>query len=162
MSERWEKYNASAPAGELQRETISLFHPELPQDYHFTTWKGGFTGNVRSSSVTFVEHPFNAKLPEASTSGRNEIQIDLFNSGPAFVSAIKAIKADVTTPIDMEYNVYFEADTDGVDAARRIMSGVRVGFNVQAVSIYGTWLDFLNKKFPRQIFSPTKFRGLVR
>lgn len=160
--ERWMKYNASAPVGELKRETLSIFHPELSQDWHFTIWPEEFSANVRGVEVDFLCHPFTASLPESGTSGRHEIEVTLFNTGREFVREIKRIKADVTTPIDIEYNQFFEPETDGIDKARRVMAGTSVPFDTSNVTIVGTWLNFLNRRFLKDIYSTTLFPGLDR
>lgn len=161
LTERIKKYNAAAPAGEIARETISLFHPEFTQDWHFTRHPVSFTGVVNGETVTFQPYPFDVTLPDRSATGRQEMQLTLFNSGPAFMAELQAAAGDRETPIDAQYNVYFSGD-----AASHI---VPVSLKIAAFSLdsrnatgEATRFDTLNRPFPGIVYRGDQFPGLVR
>lgn len=161
VSDAWKTYNASAPAGQFARETISLFHAGFSQDWHFTRYPSSFSAFVRSASVTFDHHPFKLRWPSNDTSGRVELQIDFFNTGADFVAEVQSAHATPETPIEVELNAYLETGgASDIDAI--VLSGTRVSMTPTNVTLLATKADVLNKKWPVNIYRPSFFPGLVR
>ena len=159
-SDRLKKWRASATAGDIARETVSLFHSGFSQDWHLTTWQGGFVGNVRGEEVTFIEHPFELERPPTTTNGRYEMKLNLFNT-QTLIAEINAISVTRSQAIECEFNQYFDAETDPEQTFGPMELTKIAGMN-RGVSCTGTWLDFLNLGFPRMLYTTVLLPGLSR
>lgn len=162
-TERLKKYNASATAGDVLREGLSLFHSSFSQDWHLTTFNGGgFDANVRSTSVSFVPHPFKFRKPTDSASGRFDVNIDIFNDGETFMSELLLARSEgASSRIELEYNVYFEAEEDS-HITPIVLDVIKVAFALDSATITASRPNIQNKKFPNMIYTPSLFPGLVR
>ncbi|MAN46769.1 MAG: DUF1833 domain-containing protein [Alphaproteobacteria bacterium] len=161
-SARLQKYYASAPAGEIAREGLSLFHSAFSQTWHFTNFPVEFSANVRGGSVDFLTHPFRFREPDSSTTGKIEVLVDIFNSGPDFIAELQAAAADASDRIEMEYNVYLEA---GAGAERTILLDVQAVSPSQSsgsATIRAVGANVLNSQYPRKYYRTSKFPGLRR
>lgn len=159
-SARLKRYYASAPAGEYARETISLTHSGFSQDWHLTTYQEPFSANVDGVSVDFLLHPFVFREPEDATTGRFEVLVDIFNTGPAFVAELQAASADATERIQLVYGVYMDAETDPERTYELEIATVGLGSN--SITAKAVRANVLNAKYPRDFYRTGKFPGLRR
>ncbi|PHR83096.1 DUF1833 family protein [Henriciella sp.] len=159
-TDRTKRWRASATSGDIARETVSLFHPGFSQDWHLTTWHEPFAGNVRGEEVTFTPHPFELQRPATTSSGRYEMQLNLFST-QTLIAEINAVTVTRTQAIECEFNQYFEAETDS-EMTFGPLEITKIAGMSRGVSCTGTWLDFLNLGFPRTLYTPVLFPGLSR
>ncbi|QYJ00744.1 DUF1833 domain-containing protein [Thalassovita mediterranea] len=160
LSARLQRYNASAPAGEVLRETLTLTHSAFSQDWHLTNFQSPFSANVGGVAVDFLLHPFTFRRPEDSTSGRFEVQADIFNTGPVFIDQLQAAAAVATERIQLIYGAYLDAGTDPEETFTLEVSGAAPGSN--AVTVKAVIANMLNGKYPRDFYRSDKFPGLRR
>ena len=157
---RLRKYYASAPAGEIARETISLTHSAFSQDWHLTNFQEAFSANVDSVEVDFIIHPFTFREPEDSTTGRVEVQVDIFNTGPTFVAELQAAASDATETIQLVYGVYLEAESDPERTFTLEVQSVALGTNSITARAVGP--NVLDGRYPNKFYRTSKFPGLRR
>lgn len=158
-TDRLKKWRASAPAGEVQLDCLTLKHPAFSQDWHFTNNDQGFDAIIDGQSITTLVHPFKAKLPDIDTTGRQDLQLDIFNSGPQFVAELQAA-AQATVQIDCAYHVFFEPDTSPEETITLALTSVAI--TPKAASATARWADPLNRKFPSLFYRTDTFPGLSR
>jgi len=160
-TDRYKKYRASAPVGEIARETVSLSHSAFAATYHFTTYPSAFTGIVQGSAVTFQPYPFEIDLPEASASGRQDMTIKLFMSGAEFAAQLQAAAAVPTEPIMAEFNAYLPLDTASQIAPITLAIN-EITIDQSNATCRASRPDTLNRAFPGLQYRAEQFPGLVR
>lgn len=160
LSERQKRYYVSAPAGEDQRETLSLWHPAFSQAWHLTNWGTGFSALVRGEAVAFLAHPFRVRLPERD-GGRLDMAVDIAVSGPDFLREIHAAATDSTVRIEMEFNGYLPGDPAPQIApyAAEVVGAALSGTNATLTAGVADWM---NQTYPRLRFLRDLYPGLVR
>ena len=164
LSERLRRYAVSAPVGEIERETLSLFHPAWETPYHFTTHVDPFEGEVRGQLVTFTPHLFQARLPKRDGEGRFDMAIDLAIGGPGFVEALMAARPTLTAPqtrIEAEYNVYLPGDVTPQDVSL-LLELTQIAAQGETLTGRARFYGWLSGRFPREIYRLDRFRGLDR
>jgi len=161
-SERLKKYYASAPAGEIAREGLSLFHSAFSQTWHFTNYPEAFSANVRGGSVNFLIHPFTFREPGASTTGKLEVLVDIYNSGRDFIAELQAAAADASNRIEMEYNVYLDPGTDAEKTLLLDVQAVSPSQDTSSATLRAVGANVLNSPYPRIYYRTSKFPGLRR
>lgn len=160
-TERIKKYRASAPVGEIARETVSLSHSAFSQDWHFTTYPTAFSGVVGGQTVQFEPYPFEVDLPEISASGRQEMTVSLFMSGPAFVAELQAAAAVPTEPIMAEFNAYLSGSTAAqISPVTLAISDITI--DERNATCRASRPDTLNRSFPGIVYRVDAFPGLDR
>lgn len=157
-TDRLKKWRASAPADEVQLDCLTLTHPAFSQDWHFTNNDQAFSAIIDGRIVNTIVHPFKAKLPDIGTSGRQDLQIDIFNSGPQFVAELQAAAAQPTVQIACAYHVFFETYTDPEETISLAITSVAI--TPKAASATARWADPLNRKFPSLFYRTDFFEGI--
>jgi hypothetical protein len=159
-SDRQKRIWTTAPPGDIPREVLSLVHPSFVRTHHLTTHWEGFFCEVRGVRVEAVPHGFQARLPQLDDSGRYEMQISLFNSGPAFARELAAAGAS-GTPVLADYNVYGATGEAAIRPGLRFELGgfAAQGSNVTASATLG---DLVNVRFPVEYYRRDLFPGLDR
>lgn len=161
VSDRLKTYRASAPADEEGRICLSLTHSAFSEDYHFTPFKGGFTGLIGGVSTDFEEYPVSPpRLPPKNTSGRYDMEVDLWNSGPAFVAELQAAAAVPDEQIEVTYRLYLDAGAEPEEELT--FSVTSVALLDEAVTAQSSRGDILNKLFPSLRYGTDTFVGVSR
>lgn len=161
LTDRQRRYYASAPAGEVQQHCLSLFHSEFSHAHHLTTWTRPFSAYVRGVLVDFIFHPFTVDLPARNGNGQQDLEISAFIGDDAFIAEMQAATLTATTPIIVEYNRYFPDDPAAQDAPISL-SASSLSISGATVSLRASRADLLNRSFPRELFRPAAWPGLVR
>ncbi len=159
-SARQKRIWTTAPPGDIPREVLSLVHPSFLRTHHLTTHWQGFACEVRGELVEAVPHGFTARLPGVDDSGRYEMQVTLFNSGPAFARELAAAGAS-GVPVLADYNVYGSTGEAPIRPALRFELGgfAAQGSNVTASATLG---DLVNVRCPVDYYRRDLFPGLDR
>lgn len=150
----------TAPPDDIPREVLSLVHPAFVRTHHITTQRAAFFCEVRGERVEALPHGFEVKLPALDDSGRYELQVSLFNSGPGFARELAAA-GRTAEPIFADYNVY------GSTGEAPIRPGLRfeltgIAAQGQTVTATATLGDLVNVPFPVDFYRRGLFPGLDR
>lgn len=159
-SARQKRIWTTAPVDDIPREVLSLVHPHFQRTHHLTTHREAFWCEVRGERVQAVPHGFEVKLPALDDSGRYELQIALFNSGPGFARELAAAGASAQ-PVFADYNVYGSTGEAPIRPALRFeLTGIGAqGLSVTASATLG---DLVNVPFPVDYYRRGLFPGLDR
>lgn len=101
-------------------------------------------------------------LPPESSDKLPEIQIRIDNVSREISSHVDASMAQ-RAPIEITYREYL--NTDPLDGPHYVLTGLtlrRVTCTDTSVTGSATFGDFINRAFPREIFTAARFPGLVR
>ena len=142
-------------------DTIVIKHPKITTIYA-CNYIEAITGNFDGASVQFLPIPFKVSLPNKEANGRQDFSIvisNVFNQGKAVLDA--AIE-DPKTPITLYYTVYILGNAEPQYDPPIELSLTDITLNESALTGTGTRSDIINLSFPRQIYRPESWPGLVR
>lgn len=159
---------ASVPTNKIILDTLSISNPSNNEviylandaDDHVLTLENG-------STVTFLKSAFSFKMPNAGSSGRQDLQLQMDNNDRRIINFIisateTAIEnSRVMPPCVCTYRPYLLPDTSApaMDPPLELtLKGARVKDGV--VSAKATFADVLNTPFPSQNYTRERFPNL--
>ena len=113
--------------------------------------------------VTFQKSGFGFQLPERSTDGQQELQIQLDNVSNIAYQNLATVQQSMRSADEkaiIKYRPYLESDLSAPAGA--VLSLVMTGASVKRDSVFirATWSPFPDVTYPRHRYYPTKFPGL--
>ena len=160
-SERINRLWNTGEPGEIARDCISLFHSAFERSWHLTNYPEPCAGLVEGELAEFAVHPFQVSWPERGTSGRLDLKIDIHNSGKIFTRELRAAARFKSEPIRVIATQYIAGDLEPqLEPLELTLSALALLQNTASGT--ATSVDFLNREFPRQIYTLERFPGLDR
>jgi len=160
---------ATAPDSEILLSTIELRHPGFDTPIRVVLDNADFLGALEADApvdpateVLFTAFQFGFKLPEVTSQGNPQIQIQIDNVSKEIQDNIEASQ-DWPDPIELTYRPYLASDPSTPQMnppLHMTVSKINVGaFKVTLTAGFG---NLVNKKFPSETYTWERFRGLVR
>lgn len=164
LSTRVKRYYASAPAGEVMRETVSLYHPQFSQDWHLTSDSVGFSADLGDGSVvTFTPAPFKVKLPPRDGSSAQSLTFSLANLGESIMAELAAMTADMATDIRLEFRGYLDTGASATpDEGPLVLSLREIEVTPTQINGNATSVPLFATSVPRLTYTRQAFPGLSR
>lgn len=142
-------------------DAIVIEHPKISTIY-ICNYTEAITANFDGASVQFLPIPFKVSLPNKETTGRQDFSIaisNVFNQGKVIMDA--AIE-DPKSPIKLYYTVYILGNAEPQYDPPIELSLTDITLNESVLTGTATRSDIINLKFPRQVYRPEAWPGLVR
>lgn len=162
---------ASAPAEQVEQETLTLTHPGFSKVYHITSYPKAFEGLVSGVPVTFEPVPFAITLPADDGRGQQDMRLTIGNVARVMVHELEAAaRRPDPTPILMDYRMYIKdisVPDSGLPPSPMPDPPLRLHFSqieMTATGISGTATraDIINRRFPWRVYTLHRFPGLDR
>lgn len=159
---------ASAAAGPVVLHTIELWHPSWSEPIRLVADFSDVVATLESAAptnpgeaVTFTACPFRFTLPQIGE-GRQELSLQVDNVAQLLMPLIEAADLTSTTPIRAMYRPYLSTDTSAPHMSPVLsLDVVRISADAMQVTLVCAHADFLNRKFPRNIYTVEKFPGVA-
>lgn len=169
LSEAIKEAYASAPQGEIILHTLEFLHPNFLSPIRVVLDSKNFEGRLEETApvdpdgfVTFVRFSFDLKLPEIQTTAQPEILIVMDNVSAEIEDSLSLAAASPYT-VTVIYRPYLASDPETPQMDPPMMLTVldvfADDFTVTARASYG---DAANKAFPSELYTDTRFPGLIR
>ena len=159
---------ASAPPTLVILHTIELWHPtwasaiRLVQDYADLTATLEADAPVDAgASVVFTGCPFRFSLPQIGE-GRQELSIQIDNVSQLLMPLLESADLTDETPITCRYRPYLSSDTTAPQMNPVLsLDVIRVSADVMQVTCSCAHADYLNRRFPRRLYTVEEFPGIA-
>jgi hypothetical protein len=113
------------------------------------------------AAVLFTACPFRFTLPQVGE-GRQELQIQIDNVAQLLMPLLEAADLASETPIKATYRPYLSTDTTAPQMSPVLTLDVtRISADAMQVTCTCAHADFLNRRFPRRIYTVEEFPGLA-
>lgn len=175
FSEAMKEAYASNPRGEVILETLEFVHPSFVDDDNsptairfvrdgsdlFATLEA--TAPVQpGQTVQFTAFPFDVVLPGFEEGQTPTLTITVDNVGREMTAQLEAATQS-SDPIIVIYRPYLLSDLSGPQMDPPIQMGVlKATADLMKVVFTATLDDVTNVPFPRRLYTPDDFPGLVR
>jgi hypothetical protein len=168
LSEALAEAYASAPPTVVVLHTLELWHPtwaaaiRLVQDFANLTATLEDDAPVNAGeAVLFTGCPFRFALPQVGE-GRQELSIQIDNVAQLLMPLLEAADLTSTDAIKATYRPYLSTDTSAPHMAPVLtLDVVRVSADTMQVTCVCAHADFLNRRFPRRIYTVEEFPGIA-
>lgn len=168
LSDALKEAYASAPAEIAILHTLELRHPNFTAPIRVVNDHENLTATLESDAsanpgqaVEFIRFAFRFRLPDVSTSGMPEIEIEIDNVDATLVAYLDAA-AQSDELIEVTYRPYLSTDTSAPQMdppLTLVMHDVEVDiFAIRGRASFG---DFGNYRFPVDNYDQERFPGLV-
>lgn len=162
LSDAIKEAYACCPTNIAVLETLSLSHPDLPDGTIYMVQ--GFTEVVATletaEEVTFEAIPFRFVLPAAGENGRQELTLTIDNVDRRISDFIIAVK-ESSDPVTVTYRPYLSNDLSGPQMDPPLTLSLQsISVNVYEVSGRATFADVLNRPFPSDFYTRSRFPSL--
>lgn len=170
ISDALQELYASAPRGQFAENGVTLTHPAFSQDWHLTNYPvsenpsvefEAFRAIVDGEIKSFLSHPIDARLPQQGTTGAQQMEISLANSGAVMASEIVNAAQMPEVPINVRVDTFIIGDLSPQDDPF-IFEVSTVSVDRQSVTSRAGGNDILNQATPRLRFTRTSNPGLSR
>jgi hypothetical protein len=159
---------ASAPPSAVVLHTMELWHPSWPAAIRLVADFADLTATLESdapvdagTSVLFTGCPFRFTLPQVGQ-GRQELSIQFDNVAQLLMPLIEAADLTSATPIRATYRPYLVSDTSAPQMTPVLgLDVVRISADAMQVTAVCAHADYLNRRFPRNIYTVEEFPGIA-
>lgn len=169
LTEAIEEAYASAPEGEVILHTLEFAHPSFTNPIRVVLDAKDFQGRLEADApndpdgfVTFIRFAFELQLPETQSNSLPELVIRLDNVSYEIEDAMAQAVAS-PHKITVIYRPYLESDPQTPQWDPPMILTIHHveadDFTVTARASYG---DSSNKSFPSELYTDTRFPGLIR
>lgn len=144
-------------------ETLEFSHSSITTMYFVRAFYD-LTATLESSTeVTFVRSGLGIQLPEKSTDGQQELQIQIDNLSNDVYQTLSTIQNSMRSTDEkaiIKYRSYLESDLSAPAGAviKLIMTSASV--NRRTASIRASWSPFPDASYPRYRYYPTLYPGV--
>lgn len=157
------RFITQAPPGDLWIDVLEITHPTWPQPYVVAAYEYPF-------HVTFEDGRqydatplgFRVELPDAGTQGRQDMGITMDNVGSEIWKALELAQSQPQFPIRVTWRPYLRSDPTYPGAAPLNLAVVNVTATPSAVQMVAQRSDTINMRWPRVVYKPARWPGLVR
>lgn len=168
LSEALAEAYASASPEVVVLHTLELWHPSwdaavrLVQDFaNLAATLEGDAPVDAGEEVVFTACPFSFTLPQVGE-GRQELSIQIDNVSRELMPLIEAADLTSSTPIRATYRPYLSTDTSAPHMSPVLtLDVVRISANAMQVTCSCAHADYLNRRFPRRIYTVEEFPGIA-
>lgn len=162
LSDAIKEAYACCPTNIAIIETLSLSHPDLPDGTIYMAQ--GYSEIVATletaETVTFEPVPFRFSLPAAGENGRQELTLAIDNVDRRISDFINAIK-ESSDPVTVTYRPYLSNDLSGPQMDPPLTLSLQsISVNTLEVSGRATFADVLNRTFPSDYYTRSRFPSL--
>ena len=143
--------------------TLELSHSSISTFYFVQAYYDLTATLEDSTEVTFLKSGLGIQLPERSTDGQQELQIQIDNLSNEVYQALSTIQNSMRSSDEkamIKYRPYLESDLSAPSGAvvTLFMSGATV--NRRQATIRASWSPFPDAVFPRYRYYPTIYPGV--
>jgi hypothetical protein len=157
------RFLTQAPPGDAWIDTLELTHPAWGQPYVLAAYDQPFTVTFEDGR-RYDARPvgFSVELPDAGTQGRQEMAITIDNVGAEIWDALELAQAQPQFPIRVTWRAYLRSQPNVPSAAPLALAVVNVTATPQVVQMVAARSDTINMRWPRVVYKPSRWPGLVR
>lgn len=162
LTEAIKEAYASAPAGVVYLETLQIHHPLVAEDKFLVQDRTDKVMTLEDASVhTFRACAFRMSLPASGDNGLQELSIAIDNVDQEISDFIDAVK-DSLVPVTVTYRPYLSTDltTPQMDPPL-VLSLTDITVSTIEVTGRASFADIINRKFPTDFYSRSRFPGLA-
>lgn len=160
---------ASAPTAEVILHTLELNHASFTQPIRVVRNTVDLLACLEAGAphdagawVNFVAFAFDFVPPGSTTQAAPEITIAVDNVSQEIGAALE-LAIESMTPITVIYRPYLASNPAQPEMNPPLIMTVLSGtINALQVSLRAGFADFANRKFPSEMYTATRFPGLVR
>lgn len=157
------KFIVQAPPGDAWLDVLELTHGAWPQPYVLVAYN-------YSVRVTFEDGrkfdalplAFRVDLPDAGTQGRQDMGITFDNVGAEIWNALELAQTKPDVPIVVTWRVYLKSNLAAPAAQPFRLSVVNVTATQEVVTMTAQRSDLINRRWPRVVYKPERWPGLIR
>lgn len=168
LSEAIKEAYASAPSSSVVMHTMELRHPSFLAPIRVVNDHANLTATLEAGAplnggeaVEFSRFAFRFMLPEQTTGGSAEIEIEIDNVDSTIIGYLDAA-AQTDELIEITYRVFLSDDLSAPQndpPLTFILHDVEASvFSVRGRASFG---DFANFRFPTDLYDQERFTGLV-
>ncbi|KAF1005479.1 MAG: hypothetical protein GAK28_03231 [Luteibacter sp.] len=175
FSEALKEAYASNPVGDVVMETLEFLHPSFvdengnPDSLRLVNDGADLYATLEASAphlpgqtVRFMAFAFTAKPPGFESGQTPNLVITVDNVGRELTAQLEAATAS-QVPVQVIYRIYLITDLSGPQMDPPIMMNmIKASADVMKVQVTATLDDVTNIPFPRRLYTPDDFPGLVR
>lgn len=162
-SDSLKRFLTQAPPGDWWVDVLELAHPAWSQSYVITN-------NQATTTVTFEDgrrfdaQPvgFSVELPGAGMQGRQDMAITMDNVGAELWRALELAQAQPQFSIAVTWRAYLNSARTAPAANPLRLAVVSVTATLSAVQMVAQRSDAINARWPRVLYRPDRWPGLVR
>ena len=175
LTEAIKEAYASAPSDVILLHTLELRHPNfvdedgnksairVVRDHQNLTATLEATAPLNAGEeVTFINYPFNFTLPSVDDKVNPEVKVTIDNVDRSIIRNID-LAAESSAVINLTYRPYLSNDLTGPQydpPLHLILTNITADvFKITGTARFG---DLANLKFPKEVYEPSRFPGLVR
>ncbi len=143
--------------------TLEFSHSSITTMYFVQAYDDLTATLEDSTEVTFLKSGLGIQLPERSTDGQQDLQIQIDNLSNQVYETLRTIQLSMRSTDEkaiIKYRPYLESDLSAPSGAvvRLIMSTSTI--NRQQATIRASWSPFPDARYPRYRYYPTIYPGL--
>lgn len=143
-------------------EVLIISHSQFTKTYNITNAYGTKQGYVNGSLITFENIPFELSLPKRDAAGRSDLTLAIGVVGNNLTAELDLAIEKPEERIKLQYTVYINGDLNMQYDPPLELSLTNIEANTQQMTGQATQADTLNAPFPRLVYRPEPFPGLVR
>lgn len=162
-SDQLKRFLTQAPPGDAWIDCLELSHPAWSQPYVLVA-TDAVTAVTFEDGRRFDAQPiaFKVDLPDAGTTGRQDMGIVMDNVGAELWRALELAQAQPKFPIAVTWRCYLRSNTTTPAAQPLRLAVVNVTATADAVQMLAQRSDSINATWPRIRYRPDRWPGLVR
>ena len=155
--------NNAPPFGGAWLDTLIIRHASWAAPFYLVAAPSALTMRLEDNEAhIFVPYSFRIQLPGSGVNGKQELQIQIDNTGGDVWEALEVAQQMPAMPITVEWRVFLSDDLTKPQAPPYILTASRVSATTQAVQITAARADLINRRWPNVVYRPDRWPGLVR
>jgi len=162
MTEAYREACAHAPSDVVDLLTLEIQHAELEAPIRLVDDHADLVAKIETGeTVTYTRFAFEAVEPEVNVAGQPELSITVDGASAEIARMLDALAGD-PNPLFVVLRAY---RSDELDApGRRLLPGEirHISINTTQVTLRIGFGEISNLPFPRELYTPRRFPGLVR
>lgn len=162
LTEAIKEAYASAPSAVVYLETLQLSHPLVGTDIFLVNDRVGHTMTLETAvPKVFRACAFRMALPASGDGGIQELSLAIDNVGREISDFINTVR-DSLSPVSVTYRPYLSTDLTTPQMDPPLVLNL-TDIVVTAVEVTGraTFADIINRKFPTDFYTRSRFPGLA-
>jgi hypothetical protein len=162
LTEAIKEAYASAPTGVVYLETLQISHPLVVEDIFLVNDRVNHAMTLETAVVkNFRACSFRMALPASGDTGLQELSLTIDNVGREISDFMTTVR-DSLDPVVITYRPYLSTDltTPQMDPPL-VLNLTDVVVTAAEVSGRATFADIINRKFPTDFYTRSRFPGLA-
>jgi len=157
------RYLVNAPPGDMWVDVLELTHAAWPQRFVLITYqyptRVTFENGQKWDALPLA---FRVDLPGAGTQGRQDLSVTLDNVGAEIWNALEQAQTKPIYPINVTWRVYLRSNFNVPAAQPLRLQCVNVTATQDVVQMTAQRTDIINRRWPRVLYKPERWPGLLR